>query len=198
MAKPPKKKEKPEELLVAQNRAASYNYHLLEKLEAGMVLLGTEVKSLREGKANLRDAYAVIRGNAELLRMNAVPGGDDEKWIESIIKSSRLLQVRLEHLMAAVRNGSGVVQVIDLPPLIQEAIDLFVKGLPPVDQPVQVTAACEGPLPKVRVDPGRLMQVLLNLLSNGRDAIARIAEENRFPSREAAKPKKAERHKPRV
>jgi SsrA-binding protein len=62
--KPPKKKEKPAELLVAQNRAASFNYHLLERLESGMVLLGTEVKSLREGKANLRDAYAVIRGNA--------------------------------------------------------------------------------------------------------------------------------------
>jgi SsrA-binding protein len=64
VAKAPKKKGKPDELLVAQNRAASYNYHLLEKLEAGMVLLGTEVKSLREGKANLRDAYAVIRGSA--------------------------------------------------------------------------------------------------------------------------------------
>ena len=49
---------------MAQNRAASYNYHLLEKHEAGMVLLGTEVKSLREGKANVRDAYAVIRGGA--------------------------------------------------------------------------------------------------------------------------------------
>lgn len=48
--------------MVAQNRAASYNYTLLEKLEAGMVLLGTEVKSLRDGKANLRDSYAIIRG----------------------------------------------------------------------------------------------------------------------------------------
>lgn len=64
MAKPPKKQGKASELLVAQNRAASYNYHLLEKHEAGMVLLGTEVKSLREGKANLRDAYAVVRGGA--------------------------------------------------------------------------------------------------------------------------------------
>lgn len=64
MVKPSKKQEKPAELLVAQNRAASYNYHLLEKHEAGMVLLGTEVKSLREGKANVRDAYAVIRGGA--------------------------------------------------------------------------------------------------------------------------------------
>lgn len=51
-------------MLVAQNRAASYNYHILEKHEAGMVLLGTEVKSLREGKANVRDAYAVIRAGA--------------------------------------------------------------------------------------------------------------------------------------
>lgn len=48
--------------IVAQNRAASYNYHLLDKLEAGLVLVGTEVKTLREGKATLREAYADIRG----------------------------------------------------------------------------------------------------------------------------------------
>jgi SsrA-binding protein len=69
VAKPPRKQEKhksdkPAEILVAQNRAASFNYHLLERVEAGMVLLGTEVKSLRDGKANIRDAYATIRGNA--------------------------------------------------------------------------------------------------------------------------------------
>jgi len=64
VANPPKNQGKLAEVLVAQNRAASYNYHLLEKHEAGMVLLGTEVKSLREGKANLRDAYAVIRAGA--------------------------------------------------------------------------------------------------------------------------------------
>jgi len=68
VAKSPKQPEKgkdtkgPREQIVAQNRAASYHYHILEKLEAGMVLLGTEVKSLRESKANLRDAYAIIRG----------------------------------------------------------------------------------------------------------------------------------------
>jgi len=52
------------ELVVAQNRAASYNYNLLEKMEAGMVLAGTEVKALRGGQANLRDAYAEIRGSS--------------------------------------------------------------------------------------------------------------------------------------
>jgi SsrA-binding protein len=48
--------------IVAQNRAASYNYVLLDKVEAGMVLVGTEVKSLREGKGALRDTYAEVRG----------------------------------------------------------------------------------------------------------------------------------------
>jgi SsrA-binding protein len=79
VAKSSKKQGKPAELLVAQNRAASFNYHLIEKHEAGMVLLGTEVKSLRQGKANLRDAYAVIRGNAVWLLnchiSDYLPGG---------------------------------------------------------------------------------------------------------------------------
>jgi SsrA-binding protein len=61
VSKPAKKFDKPDLVIVAQNRAASYNYHLLEKLEAGMVLHGTEVKALREGKANIRDAYAEVR-----------------------------------------------------------------------------------------------------------------------------------------
>ena len=79
MPKPSKKQKKPGELVVAQNRSAPYNYHLIEKLEAGMVLLGTEVKSLREGKVNLRDGYAVVRGNSVWL-MNChiseyLPGG---------------------------------------------------------------------------------------------------------------------------
>jgi len=64
VSQPQKKPGKPAEFVAAQNRSAPYNYHLLEKQEAGMVLLGTEVKSLREGKANLRDAYAVVRGNS--------------------------------------------------------------------------------------------------------------------------------------
>ena len=52
-----KKSDKPAELIVAQNRAASYNYHLMDRFEAGLMLRGTEVKALREGKANIRDAY---------------------------------------------------------------------------------------------------------------------------------------------
>ena len=46
---------------VASNRQASFRYNLLERFECGIVLTGTEVKSLREGKAQLKDAYASIR-----------------------------------------------------------------------------------------------------------------------------------------
>jgi SsrA-binding protein len=46
---------------VATNRQASYRYHLLDKWECGLVLTGTEVKSLREGKAQLKDGYASLR-----------------------------------------------------------------------------------------------------------------------------------------
>src|ERR1700735_2048674 len=46
---------------VATNRRASYRYNLLERFECGIVLTGTEVKSLREGKAQLKDSYAQVR-----------------------------------------------------------------------------------------------------------------------------------------
>ena len=46
--------------VVATNRRASYRYNLLERFEAGLVLTGTEVKSLRDGKAQLSDAYARV------------------------------------------------------------------------------------------------------------------------------------------
>lgn len=58
----------------AQNRAAGHNYFLLEKYEAGIALRGTEVKSIREGQANLRDAYGLIKdGEAFLLNMHIGP-----------------------------------------------------------------------------------------------------------------------------
>src|SRR5438270_2212008 len=52
------------------NRAASHNYFLLEKYEAGMMLTGTEVKAIRAGRANLKDAFGVVKDN-ELWLLNA-------------------------------------------------------------------------------------------------------------------------------
>ncbi len=56
--------------LVAQNRRARHDYHVEDSYEAGMVLTGTEVKSLRAGRANLTDGYALIR--------------DGEVWLEGV------------------------------------------------------------------------------------------------------------------
>lgn len=58
MAKAGKRKAAPGD--VATNRQASHRFNLLEHFEAGMVLTGTEVKSLRDGKAQLKDAYATV------------------------------------------------------------------------------------------------------------------------------------------
>jgi len=58
----------------AENRVAFHNYFLMEKFEAGIALRGTEVKSIREGKANLRDCYGLVKdGEAFLLNMHIGP-----------------------------------------------------------------------------------------------------------------------------
>jgi SsrA-binding protein len=53
--------------LIAENRRARHDFHILERVEAGIVLTGTEVKSLREGGGNLREAYAQLRGGEVFL-----------------------------------------------------------------------------------------------------------------------------------
>jgi len=60
--------------IVCQNKKARHDYHIIEVLEAGMVLVGTEVKSLREGRANLKDSYARIRdGELYLVQAHISP-----------------------------------------------------------------------------------------------------------------------------
>jgi SsrA-binding protein len=68
MAKRTKRKAAPGD--VATNRRASYRFNLLDRMEAGMVLTGTEVKSLREGRAQLKDGYATVE--------------DGEVWLHNV------------------------------------------------------------------------------------------------------------------
>ena len=61
---------------VATNRQARFRYELLERMEAGIALQGSEVKSLRDGKANLKDAYALVRdGEVWLHNAHIAPYG---------------------------------------------------------------------------------------------------------------------------
>ena len=74
MAKGRKRKTAPGD--VATNRQASFRYNLIERFECGVVLTGTEVKSLRDGKAQLKDSYATIRdGEVWLIGLYIPPYG---------------------------------------------------------------------------------------------------------------------------
>lgn len=57
-----KRKSDPNKKIVAENRKARYNFELSDAVEAGLMLTGTEVKSLREGKANIAESYASFEG----------------------------------------------------------------------------------------------------------------------------------------
>jgi SsrA-binding protein len=60
--------------LIAENRKARHDYHVLEVFETGVVLLGTEVKAIREGRVNLRDSYARFdKGEIWLLNLHISP-----------------------------------------------------------------------------------------------------------------------------
>lgn len=50
-------------MIEINNRKANYDYEILETIETGIVLKGTEIKSIRDGRANLKDSYAIVRNN---------------------------------------------------------------------------------------------------------------------------------------
>ncbi len=69
-----KSDEKPEIESIAKNRRARHDYSILTTYEAGIVLTGSEVKSLRSGKANISDAYGIVKdGEVHLLNLHISP-----------------------------------------------------------------------------------------------------------------------------
>jgi SsrA-binding protein len=77
---------------VAQNRKARHLYHVLEVLEAGLVLTGTEVKSLRNGKVAMGDAYAMIEGEeAWLLNLHISPYEEGNRFNHEPLRRRKLL-----------------------------------------------------------------------------------------------------------
>ena len=81
----------------AQNRAASHNYALFDKFEAGVALRGTEVKSIREGKANLKDAYGLLKdGECFLLNAHIGPFSHGNAMNHDSLRTRKLLLHRSE------------------------------------------------------------------------------------------------------
>lgn len=81
-----------DEKVVANNRAAFHEYFILDKLEAGLELLGTEVKSIRDGKVNIKDGYVNIRdGQAYLDNVTIQPWAMGNRTNHEPTRSRRLL-----------------------------------------------------------------------------------------------------------
>ncbi|MGE5755640.1 MAG: sensor histidine kinase [Planctomycetaceae bacterium] len=161
----------PREILLARVRrliqyrqmatVAVLNEHLVQvgRLLAGIV-------------HEIRGPLAVIRGSAELMRLHLGPDDVHLQWVEPILRNTELLQVRLEHLMATVRGGPMVLRTVEITPVVREAADLFFKGSDPRGCRMALEARFEDALPSVRADAGRLVQVLISLFCNAREAIA--------------------------
>lgn len=98
---------------VARNPRASHDYHILESWETGIVLTGTEVKSLRNGKASIKEAYAHVRsGEVWLEGMHITPYEQGNRWNPDPVRSRKLLLHRreIERLIGAVeRKGLTLV-----------------------------------------------------------------------------------------
>ena len=83
--------------LIAKNPTAYHNYNIEDKLEAGIVLTGTEIKSIRNGKANLKDSYAIIKnGEAFILGMHISPYEHGNIFNKDPLRTRKLLLNRKE------------------------------------------------------------------------------------------------------
>ena len=106
-------KPKDEIEVVARNKRARHEYHILETWECGLVLTGTEVKALRDGRANLTDAFGVVKdGEVFLLNAHIAPYEQGNQFNHEPTRTRKLLLHRREirKLIGAVeRQGLTLV-----------------------------------------------------------------------------------------
>jgi len=103
--------------IVVQNRKARYEYHILEKWEAGLVLRGTEVKSLRSGRANLQDAYATVTGGELWLHnLHISPYEHGNRFNHDPLRPRKLLLSRREirKLIGQVEQKGLTLVLLDI------------------------------------------------------------------------------------
>jgi SsrA-binding protein len=109
VAKKPAGKSQPGRQILASNRKARHNYSILETFEAGVVLLGTEVKSLRDGKASLADAYATVDDGEVWLRNLHIPEYHHGSWTNHDPRRTRKLLLhrrQIDVLIGKIRDGN--------------------------------------------------------------------------------------------
>jgi len=92
--------------LVAQNRKARHDYNIHDTYEAGIVLSGTEVKSLREGRANLTDAFATVDDGEVWLRSAHIPEYSHGTWTNHTARRTRKLLLNRREIARIERDLS--------------------------------------------------------------------------------------------
>ena len=95
--------------VVATNRKARHNYSILETFEAGVALMGTEVKSLRDGQASLADAFATIDDGEIWLRNLHIPEYHHGSWTNHAPRRNRKLLLHrreIDNLVGKIRDGN--------------------------------------------------------------------------------------------
>jgi SsrA-binding protein len=97
-------------VLVAQNRKARHDYHIDDTFEAGLVLTGTEVKSLREGRASLVDGYATVQDGEVWLHNVHIPEYTQGTWTNHEPRRVRKLLLHREQIrkLSAKTKESGL------------------------------------------------------------------------------------------
>ncbi len=106
-----------ERISVARNPKATHDYHILETVEAGLVLQGTEVKSLRAGKASIKEAWAQLRnGEMWLEGMHITPYEQGNRWNHPAVRTRKLLLHRkeIERLIGAVEQQGRTLVPLEL------------------------------------------------------------------------------------
>ena len=94
---------------IATNRKARHNYAILDTYEAGVALLGTEVKSLRDGKASLVDAFATVDNGEVWLRGLHIPEYGNGSWTNHAPRRNRKLLLHrreIDGLIGKIRDGN--------------------------------------------------------------------------------------------
>jgi SsrA-binding protein len=95
--------------VVATNRKARHNYSILETFEAGVALMGTEVKALREGQASLADAFATLDDGEIWLRNLHIPEYHAGSWTNHAPRRNRKLLLhrsQIDNLVGKIRDGN--------------------------------------------------------------------------------------------
>ncbi|MDR0488963.1 MAG: SsrA-binding protein SmpB [Propionibacteriaceae bacterium] len=98
--------------LVAQNKKARYDYHLHDTFEAGIVLTGTEVKSLRAGRASLTDAYVTVDGAEVWLRNATITEYAYGTWTNHAPKRARKLLLHRKEITKLTRESDAAGRTI--------------------------------------------------------------------------------------